>query len=70
MWSQDLSEIAAFGLYLKNDQGEISDRLIYDMPIFWLENFSVLPTGVQKGSNDQKSTIMDIQMRNPGGLEA
>ena len=36
-------------LYLKNDQYEISDRLIYNKPMFAFEKNSLLPEGVPKG---------------------
>ena len=42
----EIEKFSTFGLYLKNDQGEISDRLVYDMQEFGAKIFSVLPGGV------------------------
>ena len=41
----EITKFSTFGLYLKIDQDEISDRLVYDMHGFGLKNFSVLPRG-------------------------
>ena len=35
----EIAKFSTFGLYLKNDQGEISDRLIYDVQVFGAKNF-------------------------------
>ena len=57
----EIAKFSTFGLYLKNDQGEISDRLIYDVQGFGAKNFSVLPRGVwirkirHYGYSDEKS---------------
>ena len=57
----EIAKFSTFGLYLKNDQGEISDRLIYNMQGFGAKNFSVLPRGVwirkirHYGYSDEKS---------------
>ena len=54
-------------MYLKNDQNEISDRLVYDMQGFGGKNFSVLTGGVWIRKIHH---VMGTQMRNPGGTEA
>ena len=41
----EMTKFLTFSLYLKIDQDEISDRLVYDMHGFGLKNFSVLPRG-------------------------
>ena len=61
------AKCSTFGLYLKNDQNEISDRLVYDMQGFGANNFSVLPGGVWIRKIHH---VMGTQMRNPGGTEA
>lgn len=37
-------------LYLQNNQYEISDRLIYNKPIFEVKNFQLLPMGPAGGA--------------------
>ena len=55
MWENESDlylEIAKFldpSLYLKNDQCEISDPLIYNKPMFAFERNSLWPEGVPKG---------------------
>ena len=57
----EIAKFSVFGLYLKNDQGEIFDRLIDDMQGLGAKNFSVLPRGVwirkirHYGYSDEKS---------------
>ena len=41
----EITKLSTFGLHLKIDQDEISDRLVYDMHGFGLKDFSLLPRG-------------------------
>ena len=63
----EIEKFSTFSMYLKNDQNEISDRLVYVMQGFGANNFSVLPGGVWIRKIHH---VMGTQMRNPGGTEA